>query len=74
MAEAINMLGHLTLICVCYLFHFHLHFEQVPTFAKPHQYATGVQHMFVNGTAVLHNGEHVHATPGQVVRGPETSS
>jgi N-acyl-D-amino-acid deacylase len=40
------------------------------TFEKPHQYATGVVHVFVNGTQVLANGEHTGATPGRVVRGP----
>jgi N-acyl-D-amino-acid deacylase len=40
------------------------------TFAEPHQYATGVQHVFVNGVQVLENGEHTGATPGRVVRGP----
>lgn len=40
------------------------------TFAEPHQYATGVQHVFVNGTQVLKDGEHTGATPGRVVRGP----
>jgi N-acyl-D-amino-acid deacylase len=40
------------------------------TFDKPHQYATGMVHVFVNGTQVLRNGEHTGATPGQVVRGP----
>jgi N-acyl-D-amino-acid deacylase len=40
------------------------------TFEKPHQYATGVQHVFVNGVQVLRDGEHTGATPGQVVRGP----
>jgi N-acyl-D-amino-acid deacylase len=40
------------------------------TFEKPHQYATGVVHVFVNGTQVLKDGEHTGATPGQVVRGP----
>jgi N-acyl-D-amino-acid deacylase len=40
------------------------------TFADPHQYATGVLHVFVNGTQVLENGEHTGATPGRVVRGP----
>jgi N-acyl-D-amino-acid deacylase len=39
------------------------------TFAQPHQYATGVQHVFVNGTQVLRNGEHTGALPGRVVRG-----
>jgi len=40
------------------------------TFANPHQFATGVQHVFVNGVQVLNNGEHTGATPGRVVRGP----
>jgi N-acyl-D-amino-acid deacylase len=40
------------------------------TFAKPHQYATGVIHVFVNGTQVLQDGEHTGAKPGRVVRGP----
>ena len=40
------------------------------TFEKPHQYATGVKHVFVNGVQVLANGEHTGAKPGRVVRGP----
>ncbi len=40
------------------------------TFAEPHQYSTGVQHVLVNGVPVLSNGEHTGATPGRVVRGP----
>jgi N-acyl-D-amino-acid deacylase len=28
---------------------------------KPHQYATGVAHPFVNGTQVLKHGEHTGA-------------
>ena len=40
------------------------------TYEKPHQYATGVRHVFVNGTAVLQDGEHTGAKPGRVVRGP----
>lgn len=40
------------------------------TFAQPHRYATGVQHVFVNGVQVLKDGEHTGATPGRVVRGP----
>lgn len=40
------------------------------TFIEPHQYATGVQHVFVNGIAVLRDGAHTGATPGRVVRGP----
>lgn len=40
------------------------------TFVDPHQYATGVVHVFVNGEAVLRDGEHTGALPGRVVRGP----
>ncbi|MGH9460081.1 MAG: N-acyl-D-amino-acid deacylase family protein, partial [Vicinamibacteria bacterium] len=40
------------------------------TFEKPHQYSTGVVHVWVNGTQVLKDGEHTGATPGRVVRGP----
>jgi N-acyl-D-amino-acid deacylase len=37
---------------------------------KPHQYATGIVHVFVNGVQVLKEGEHTGAKPGRVVRGP----
>lgn len=40
------------------------------TFQEPHQYATGMQHVFVNGEQVLKDGEHTGATPGRFVRGP----
>ncbi len=40
------------------------------TYDKPHQYSTGVEHVFVNGVQVLKNGEHTGAKPGRVVRGP----
>jgi len=40
------------------------------TFEKPHQFATGMRHVFVNGGHVLENGEHTGATPGRVVHGP----
>ena len=40
------------------------------TFGNPHQLATGMQHVFVNGIQVLNEGEHTGATPGKVVRGP----
>jgi N-acyl-D-amino-acid deacylase len=39
------------------------------TFEQPHQYATGVVHVFVNGAQVLKDGEHTGRTPGRVVRG-----
>ena len=40
------------------------------TYAEPHQYAEGVQHVFVNGVQVLKDGQHTGARPGRVVRGP----
>ncbi|HUF13431.1 MAG TPA: D-aminoacylase [Longimicrobiales bacterium] len=40
------------------------------TFDRPHQYATGMVHVFVNGTQVLRDGEHTGALPGRFVRGP----
>jgi N-acyl-D-amino-acid deacylase len=40
------------------------------TFVEPHQYATGMLHVFVNGVQVLRDGEHTGATPVRVVRGP----
>ena len=40
------------------------------TYTQPHAYATGVQHVLVNGEAVLRDGEHTDARPGRVVFGP----
>lgn len=40
------------------------------TFAQPHQYATGVSDVLVNGTAGLRGGEHTGAKPGRFVKGP----
>ncbi|MFO7262087.1 MAG: D-aminoacylase [bacterium] len=40
------------------------------TYENPHQLATGVIHVFVNGVQVLKDGEHTGAKPGRVVRGP----
>ena len=40
------------------------------TYEKPHQYAVGVRHVWVNGVRVLKDGEHTGATPGRVVKGP----
>jgi N-acyl-D-aspartate/D-glutamate deacylase len=40
------------------------------TYEKPHQYAVGVKHVWVNGGQVLKDGEHTGQKPGRVVRGP----
>jgi N-acyl-D-amino-acid deacylase len=40
------------------------------TFEEPHQYATGVEHVFVNGGHVLKNGKHTGKMPGIFVKGP----
>jgi dihydroorotase/N-acyl-D-amino-acid deacylase len=40
------------------------------TFENPHRLSTGVRDVFVNGVAVLRNGQHTGARPGVVVRGP----
>ncbi len=38
------------------------------TFDRPHQYATGVRQVFVNGVQVIQDGEHTGRTPGRVVK------
>ena len=38
------------------------------TFEKPHQYAVGVRHVFVNGVQVLKDGEHTGAKPGRALK------
>jgi N-acyl-D-amino-acid deacylase len=38
------------------------------TFERPHQYATGVRHVFVNGAHTLKDGEHTGAKGGRAVR------
>ena len=40
------------------------------TFEDPHQYSTGMVHVFVNGKQVLKDGEHTGERPGVFVRGP----
>ena len=40
------------------------------TFEKPHQYATGMQHVFVNGGHVLKDGEPTGTFSGRFVKGP----
>ena len=40
------------------------------TFDKPHQYAIGMKHVFVNGVQVIKEGEHTDAKPGRALWGP----
>jgi N-acyl-D-amino-acid deacylase len=40
------------------------------TYEQPHQLSTGVRYVFVNGVAVVREGKHTGAKPGQIVRGP----
>jgi dihydroorotase/N-acyl-D-amino-acid deacylase len=40
------------------------------TFEDPHRVSVGVEHVFVNGVAVVRDGRHTGATPGRIVRGP----
>lgn len=44
--------------------------NDMATFENPHQLATGIVHVFVNGDQVLRNGQHTGATPGRFVKGP----
>ena len=38
------------------------------TYDDPHQYATGIKHVVVNGEPVVRDGELTHATPGRRLR------
>mgnify|MGYP000135235125 CR=1 FL=1 len=40
------------------------------TFQQPHQYAVGMEQVFINGAAVIADSVPTGATPGRVVRGP----
>ena len=44
------------------------------TYEQPHQLSTGVKYVFVNGVAVVRDGKHTGAMPGQIVRGPGYSA
>ena len=40
------------------------------TYEKPHQYATGVEFVIVNGKVVLEHGRHSGLRPGSILLGP----
>ena len=40
------------------------------TYTDPHQLSVGIRDVYVNGVAVLRDGQHTGATPGQRVNGP----
>lgn len=40
------------------------------TFEQPHQLATGMEYVLVNGTLVVEQGQHTGAKPGRTIRGP----
>jgi N-acyl-D-amino-acid deacylase len=44
--------------------------SDLATYSDPHHYATGVVHLFVNGTAVLRDGLPTGARPGEPIRRP----
>ena len=44
--------------------------RDVSTFEDPTHYSQGIEHVFVNGRAVVANGKITDARPGQPVRGP----
>ncbi len=44
------------------------------TYEKPHQYSTGMLHVWVNGIQVLKEGEHTNAKPGRFVKGKGAKS
>ena len=44
------------------------------TFEKPHQYASGMIHVMVNGVQVLKNGKHTNTKPGRFVKGSGSKS
>jgi N-acyl-D-amino-acid deacylase len=43
-------------------------FRDVATFDKPHQYATGVRYLFVNGKLAINEGKYTDRLAGKVLR------
>ena len=42
--------------------------RDVATFDDPHRYPTGIEHVLVNGSFVIKDGEHTGSLPGRVLR------
>ena len=40
------------------------------TYLDPHQYATGVDYVLVNGVIVMDHGNHTNKKPGHIIRRP----
>ena len=38
------------------------------TYQDPHQFAVGIEHVLINGEAVIAHGEHTGALPGEMLR------
>lgn len=38
------------------------------TYDEPRRFPTGIDHVIINGTLVVHDGEHTGATPGRAIR------
>jgi N-acyl-D-aspartate/D-glutamate deacylase len=49
-------------------------FRDRATFDKPHQYATGVRYLFINGREVIADGKYNGALAGRVLRHPEPAA
>lgn len=49
-------------------------YRDTATFDKPHQYATGVRWLFVNGTPVISEGKYAGALAGKALRHQSTES
>jgi N-acyl-D-aspartate/D-glutamate deacylase len=44
--------------------------RDISTFVDPTHYSQGVEHVLVNGKAVVSNGEITDQRPGEAIRGP----
>jgi N-acyl-D-amino-acid deacylase len=42
--------------------------RDVATYAEPHAFSAGIEHVYVNGVAALAGGKITGATPGRVLR------